>query len=61
MKYALGIDPGQTGGIALVREDLQEAHAWRYPEDERERNRIAEAVFRTIRQDRLSNAALPSH
>lgn len=33
MKYALGIDPGQTGGIALVREDLQEAHAWRYPED----------------------------
>lgn len=28
----------------------------RYPEGERERNRIAEAVFRTIRQDRLSNA-----
>lgn len=33
MKYTLGIDPGKTGGIALVREDLQEAHAWRYPED----------------------------
>lgn len=29
----------------------------RYPEDERERNRIAEAVFRTIRQERMRHAA----
>lgn len=33
MTYTLGIDPGQTGGVAVVSSDLQTVEAHRYPED----------------------------
>lgn len=33
MRYFLGIDPGKSGGIALISGDLREAHAWRFPGD----------------------------
>lgn len=31
--YCAGIDPGATGGLAVVSIDLREAHAWLYPGD----------------------------
>ncbi len=29
--YFAGIDPGQSGAIAVISDDLQEAYAWDYP------------------------------
>ena len=33
MAFCAGIDPGATGGLAVVSTDLREAHAWIYPGD----------------------------
>mgnify|MGYP001301375605 CR=1 FL=1 len=33
MRFYAGIDPGATGGIAVVSALLEEAHAWLYPGD----------------------------
>lgn len=48
-KYFIGIDPGQTGAVAVIREDLQKAWVYDYPKDISEAAKLIRAITSRIR------------